>query len=231
MGIDMMQFMKQSMTSGAPQSWQCQFCGCENLMEDKKCCNCASPRHISKELKEGTQQKTGENQNVQTGAIDMQVFQQMEDVSSKMLQQMEAVSTQMFQQTDAVREQMLKKSETVRTQAFGQPGAAGQRMQTQTQMQMSGQQAVQRPAGPTEQEIRIQKNKALMANLLCWFFAFISGVTFVSGVYNQLPVFSVFMLAATILFSPLRKKILPKVHPAIRIMLAFGCMFISVIAG
>lgn len=229
MGIDMMQFMKQSMTSGAPQSWQCQFCGCENLMEDKKCCNCASPRHISKELKEGTQQKTGENQTVQTGAIDMQVFQQMEDVSSKMLQQMEAVSTQMFQQTDAVREQMLKKSENVRTQAFGQPGAAGQQMQRQ--MQMSGQQAMQRQAGPTEQEIRIQKNKALMANLLCWFFAFISGLSFVSGVYNQLPVFSVFMFAATVLFSPLRKKILPKVHPAIRIMLAFGCMFISVIAG
>lgn len=229
MGIDMMQFMKQSMTSGAPQSWQCQFCGCENLMEDKKCCNCASPRHISKELNEGTQQKTGENQNVQTGTIDMQVFEQMEDVSSKMLQQMEAVSAQMFQQTDAVREQMLKKSETVRTQTFGQPGAAGQQMQRQ--MQMSGQQAVQRQAGPTEQEIRIQKNKALMANLLCWFFAFISGLSFVSGVYNQLPVFSVFMFAATVLFSPLRKKILPKVHPAIRIMLAFGCMFISVIAG
>lgn len=225
MGIDMMQFMKQSMTFGTPQSWQCQFCGCENMMEDKKCSNCASPRHISKGLKEGAQQKTGENQNVQTGTIDMQVFEQMEDVGSKMLQQMEAVSTQMFQQTDAVREQMLKKSETVRTQTFGQPGAAGQ------QMQMSGQQAVQRQAGPTEQDIRIQKNKALMANLLCWFFALISGLSFVSGVYNQLPVFSVFMLAATVLFSPLRKKILPKVHPAIRIMLAFGCMFIAVIAG
>lgn len=231
MGIDMMQFMKQSMTSGAPQSWQCQFCGCENLMEDKKCCNCASPRHISKELKEGAQQKTGENQNVQTGTIDMQVFEQMEDVSSKMLQQMEAVSTQMFQQTDAVREQMLKKSETVRTQAFGQPGAAGQRMQTQTQMQMSGQQAVQRPAGPTEQEIRIQRNKEFVAEIFCSFFALISGVTAISGIYNKMPVFSVFMLAATVLFSPLRKKILPKVHPAIRIMLAFGCMFIAVIAG
>lgn len=229
MGSDMMQFMKQSMTFGTPQSWQCQFCGCENMMEDKKCSNCASPRHISKELKEGAQQKTGENQNVQTGTIDMQVFEQMEDVSSKMLQQMEAVSTQMFQQTDAVREQMLKKSETVRTQTFGQPGAAGQQMQAQ--MQMSGQQAVQRQAGPTEQEIRIQKNKALMANLLCWFFAFISGVTALVGTSHKLPLFSAFMFAATVLFSPLRKKILPKVHPAIRIMLAFGCMFIAVIAG
>lgn len=215
MGIDTIQFMKQSMTSGLPQSWQCQFCGCENLMEDKKCCNCGSPRHISKELKESTQEKSGEK-NEQTGTIDMQVFQQIDSVSA-----------QMFQETEALMEQMLKRSETVRSQASKEPGAAGQQKQTPKQ------QAVQRPDGPTKQEIRNQTKKDIVqfANCIFWFFTILCGMSVLSGIYNKLLVFSVFMLPASVLFSPLRKKLLPKVHPALRILLAFGCFFIAMLFG
>lgn len=213
MGIDRIQFIKQSMTSGLPQSWQCKFCDCENLMEDKKCCNCGSPRHINKELKESTQEKSGEK-NEQTGTIDMQVFQQIDSVSE-----------QMFQHTEAVMEEMLKKSEAIRSQAFRQTEAAGQ------QKQMPKQQAVQRPDGPTKQEIRSQKVGGLLANGVLWFFTFICGLSALSGIYNKMPVFSVFMLLATVLFSPLRKKLLPKVHPALRILLAFGCLSIAMLFG